>query len=471
MNKLMSPILLVDDEPQILLSYSLMLRTAGIKNILTVDDSRQVMPLLEKQEMAVIVLDLVMPYISGNELLNKIKHEFPHVPVIIMTAINELDKAVECMKTGALDYLVKPVEESRFISSIQRVLELRALRDEVSSLKKHLLTDELENEAAFSSIITKSKKMRAIFHYVEAIAKSQKPVFITGETGVGKELIAMSLHEVSGLKGAFIAVNVAGLDDTMFSDTLFGHKKGAYTGADKEREGLIIQASEGTLLLDEIGDLNELSQVKLLRLLEEKTYYPLGSDIPEKSNARIIASSNQDIQKLISEGKFRRDLYYRLCTHHIHIPPLCERLEDIPLLLDHFLEDAARSLKKKKPTPPYELITLLSNYHFPGNVREFQAMVFDAVTQHEAGILSLESFKGFIKEKDLYFRTTPLLSDQDVTSLFNISGHFPTLKETEDYLISEALRHSNGSQGIAASLLGITRQALNKRLKRKVKPS
>ncbi len=241
MNNHTSPILLVDDESQILLSYSLMLRTAGIKDILTIEDGRQVMPLLEKQEVAVIVLDLVMPYISGNELLNKIKHEFPHVPVIIMTAINELEKAVECMKAGALDYLVKPVEESRFISSIQRVLEIRALRDEVSSLKKHLLTDELENEAAFSSIVTKSKKIRAIFHYGEAIAKTDKPVLIVGETGVGKEQLARAIHHLSGLKGAFVAVNVAGLDDTMFSDTLFGHKKGAYTGADKERNGLIVQ--------------------------------------------------------------------------------------------------------------------------------------------------------------------------------------------------------------------------------------
>ncbi|OGL45815.1 MAG: two-component system response regulator [Candidatus Schekmanbacteria bacterium RBG_16_38_10] len=471
MNNLTSPILLVDDEPQILLSYSLMLRTAGIKDILTIEDSRQVMALLEKQEVAVIVLDLVMSYISGNELLNKIKHEFPHVPVIIMTAINELEKAVECMKAGALDYLVKPVEENRLISSIQRVLELRALRDEVSSLKKHLLTDELENEAAFSSIITKSKKMRAVFHYVEAIAKTDKPVLIVGETGVGKELLARAIHHLSGLKGVFLAVNVAGLDDTMFSDTLFGHKKGAYTGADKERNGLIVQASDGTLLLDEIGDLNESSQLKLLRLLEEKMYYPLGADIPEKSNARIIATTNQDLKKRISEGKFRRDLYYRLCTHHIHIPPLHERHEDIPLLLDYFLGDAAKSLTKKKPTPPRELLTLLSNYHFPGNVRELQAMVFDAVSQHESGVLSLESFKGFIKEERSYAQTNLLPTTQDVTYGISLAGHFPTLKEVEDYFISEALKRTNGNQGIAASLLGLTRQALNNRIKRNAKRS
>jgi DNA-binding NtrC family response regulator len=464
MNNSALPILLVDDEQEILFSYSVTLKSAGIEHILTVHDSRQVLPLLKEQDVAVVVLDLIMPYLSGTELLTKINRNFPHIPVIIMTAVNELERAVECMKAGASDYLVKPVEKSRFISSIQRVLELRDLRNEVSSLRQHLLTGRLEHEEVFSSIITKSKKMRAVFHYVEAIAKSPKPVFITGDTGTGKELIAKSIHQLSGLKGSFIAVNVAGLDDAMFSDTLFGHKKGAFTGADKERDGLIVQAAEGTLLLDEIGDLNESSQVKLLRLLEEKMYYPLGSDISEKSNARIIASSNQIVQKQISEGKFRKDLYYRLCSHHIHIPPLSERLEDIPLLLDHFIEDAARSMKKKIPSTPPELITLLSNYHYPGNIRELQAIIFDAVTQHKSGVLSLDTFKKFIKQK------TPsglLPKVQDVTSMFDISGHFPTLKEVEDYLISEALNRSNNNQGIAASLLGITRQALNKRLVRK----
>ena len=201
-------------------------------------------------------------------------------------------------------------------------------------------------------------------------------------------------------------------------------------------------------------------------------YYPLGSDIPENSNARIIASSNQDIQKRISEGMFRKDLYYRLCAHHIHIPPLRERLEDIPLLLDYFIADAAKSQKKKKPTPPPELVILLSNYHFPGNIRELKAMIFDAVAQHKSGTLSMDGFKKFITQKDSSLHSSFSASLQEGNSMFDISGHFPTLKEVENYLLSEALRRSNGNQGIAASLLGITRQALNKRLIReKTKPS
>jgi DNA-binding NtrC family response regulator len=467
------PVLLVDDEPQILLSYEAMLNTEGIKNILSIDDSRKVLPLLTEQEISVVVLDLNMPYMSGIELLEKIHNEFPHISVLIITADNDLDNAVECMKNGAFDYIVKPVEHSRFISSIKKVLEIREMREELSSLrrhmsslKQHLLTDKLEHASAFSSILTRSKKMRAIFHYVETVSKSEEAVLITGETGVGKELISMAIHDISAVKDELVAVNLAGLDDTLFSDTLFGHKKGAFTGADKEREGLIVKATKGTLYLDEIGDLSEMSQVKLLRLLEERVYYPLGSDIPEKSNARIIASSNQDLKKLISEGKFRKDLYYRLSAVHIRIPSLRERIEDIPILLDYFFESSADSLKKDTPSRPPELITLLSNYYFPGNIRELKAMVFDAVARHKSGVLSLDFFKEFIKEKGEYIEPYISLPDDAAVSIMDLSGRFPTIKEVVDHMVSEALKRSNGNQGIAASLLGITRQALNRRLRK-----
>lgn len=461
------PILLVDDEQQILFGYSLILRSAGIENIITVKDSRKVMPLLERQQVALIVLDLIMPRISGMELLEKIRLEYPQLPVIVMTAINELEKAVECMKAGAADYLVKPVEESRFLSSIQKVLEVEDLQHEITSLKKHLLSGELESAEAFSPIITKNRKMLAIFHYIEAIARSQKPVLVAGETGSGKELVSRTIHRVSGAKGEFVAVNAAGLDDTMFSDTLFGHRKGAFTGADKDREGLVERASGGTLMLDEIGDLNMSSQVKLLRLLEEKVYYPLGSDTPEKSNARIIACCNMDLEELISDGQFRKDLYYRLCGHQIQIPPLRERPHDIPLLLDHFIGESAASLKKKKPEPSSELITLLCNYHFPGNIRELQGMVHDAVAQHGSGKLSPEGFKGLMKKKGTVPRIRPSGTEAGTALVSDIFGHFPTLKEMEDYVISEAMRTAHGKQGSAAALLGITRQALNQRLKKK----
>ncbi|MBI5409479.1 MAG: sigma-54-dependent Fis family transcriptional regulator [Nitrospirae bacterium] len=461
------PVLLVDDEEQILLSYSLILRTSGIGDVLTVNDSRQVINLLNRQEVAVVVMDLVMPYVSGTELLNKITHDFPQIPVIVMTATNELEMAVDCMKAGAFDYLVKPVEKSRFISSIQKALELRELKDEITSLKKQLLRDSLKNREAFSSYLTNSKKIHAIFRYIEAIAETKRPICICGETGVGKELLASIVYAVSGLKGEFVPVNVAGLDDTMFSDTLFGHKKGAFTGADQDRKGLVAKATGGVLLLDEFGDLNESSQIRLLRLLEEQKYYPLGSDTAERSDIRIIATTNKDVEAQIAAGKFRKDLYYRLCAHSIYIPPLRERTEDIPLLLEHFLEAAANSLAKKKPSYPQELITMLLNYSFPGNARELQAMVFDAVAQHNSGILSLNSFKQFMKHKGLNVKTNVAPHLNENFSIVKDNERLPTLEEAEDLLISEALKRTNGNQGIAASLLGLTRQALNKRIKRK----
>ncbi|HBG46486.1 MAG TPA: two-component system response regulator [Deltaproteobacteria bacterium] len=458
------PILLVDDEPQILKSYSIMLRSAGVKQVIALNDAREVLPLLAEQEVAAVVLDLSMPHVSGEKLLADIADSHPMVPVIIMTAVNEIEKAVDCMKAGAFDYLVKPVERGRFETCLKRAMDFFALKAEVLSLKRHLLQGELEHEEAFSSIMTIDRKMRAVFQYVEVIAATLQPVLITGETGAGKELFARAVHDISGRKGEFVAVNVAGLDDTMFSDTLFGHKKGAYTGADEAREGLIASAAGGTLFLDEIGDTKESSQVKLLRLLQEQKYYPLGSDVPKKSDVRIVVATNKDLQRLIAEGGFRKDLYYRLRAHQISIPPLRDRLDDIPVLLNHFLAEAAASMKKKKPTPPPELITLMSTYGFPGNVRELQAMVYDAVARHKGGVLSTESFKDIIGQE----RTSaaaPMAGDQ--SSPFLAGERIPTLKESENALIEKALKLANGNQGIAASLLGITRQALNKRLKRK----
>ncbi len=469
MTSLSLPVLIVDDEPQTLLSFSVLLRSAGIENILTIEDSREVFPLLSSQEVAVIVLDLSMPYLSGMELLTRIKIEYPGVPIIIMTAVNELEIAVKCMKEGAFDYLVKPVEKSRFISCVKNALEIRHMQDEISSLKQHLLLGKIENEKEFSFIVTCSKKMEAIFQYIEVIAGSGEPVLITGETGVGKELIARAIHNISRRKGEFIAVNGSGLDDTVFSDTIFGHKKGAYTGAGESRDGLIARASGGTLFLDEIGDMSESSQLKLLRVIQEHEYYPLGSDIPKRTSARIVVATNQDIQSLITLEKFRKDLYYRLRVHQIHIPPLRERREDIGLLFNYFLEEAAKGMRKKKPSHPFELITLLSNWHFPGNVRELRSMVFDAVARHKSGILSMDSFEEDTQKKYLPPHTDSSSASVDTNHLLDLFGRFPTLKELEEYLISTALKNSNGNQGTAASLLGITRQALNKRLIRKTR--
>lgn len=459
------PILLVDDEKHILLSSESVLRFAGIREIRAVDDSRQVLPILEKSDIGVIVLDLFMPYVPGKELLTAICRDYPHIPVIVMTAADEVDTAVECMRIGAFDYLVKPVENSRLVSSVRRALEICSLKSQVMQLREHLLTNRVKRPEAFSSIITASPKMSAVFQYCEVIAESLQPVIIIGETGAGKELVAKAIHDLSGVRGKFIPVNIAGLDDNMFSDTLFGHKKGAFTGADQARSGLITQAAGGTLFLDEIGDLSELSQVKLLRLLQEQEYYPVGSDIPLISDARIVAATNRDLREMTAAKTFRNDLYFRLCSHQVMLPPLRERGEDIPLLLDFFLKAAAQIFRKSTPAYPAELVTLLSSYDFPGNIREMKAMVFDAVARHVTGMLSMERFREVIGNRPALAGQDSLLSQRLNDWLLESGGRFPKVREVEELLIDEAMKLAKGNQGIAASLLGFTRQTLNKRLK------
>ncbi len=462
------PVLLVDDEEQFLLSMSVTLAAEGINHIVECQDSREVMGRLAQQSFSVVLLDMSMPHVSGRDLLPLIVRDYPDVPVIIVTAVNEVETAVECMKSGAFDYLVKPVDEVRLLPCIRRAINLSEVRDENKSLKDYLLTDKLEHPEAFSSILTRNRAMRSIFQYMEATSQTHLPILITGETGVGKELIARAVHKLSGRNGEFVAVNVAGVDDHFFSDTLFGHKRGAFTGADRDRKGLIEQAAAGTLFLDEIGDLSTESQVKLLRLMEERKYYPIGSDVLKTTDARIVVATHQNVESLQKEGKFRRDLFYRLRTHHIHLPPLRDRQEDIPLLIEHFLSEAARSLGKKKITPPRELFTLLATYHFPGNIRELEGMVYDAVSRHKSGVLSMESFREKISpgQKDGPKISFPEETSDDAGGQIFFPDRLPTLKETETMLIAETLKRAGGNQTIAAQMLGLTRRALNNRLKR-----
>ncbi|MEI6208978.1 MAG: sigma 54-interacting transcriptional regulator [Desulfuromonadales bacterium] len=311
-----------------------------------------------------------------------------------------------------------------------------------------------------SPIVTQDRKMQTIFRYIEAIAPTSQTVMITGETGTGKELIARALHDVSGRSGDFVSVNIAGLDDFMFSDTLFGHSRGAFTGADRERKGMIETAAGGTLLLDEIGDLNNASQVKLLRLLQEDEYYSLGSDRKMSSTARILVATNSSLEKMITCGSFRTDLYYRLCSHHIHLPALCERRNDIPLLVEYFAIRAAKELGRPIPKISQDTLDMLLLRDFPGNVRQLKGMVINAVAISKPGTLF------FPRSNQSDSTYVPLPSEADFSTLSRPCGRMPTLGEAENYLIREALRVSDGNRRAAALLLGISRQALNKRLQR-----
>jgi len=361
------------------------------------------------------------------------------------------------------------IEKPSYKELEQRLEELEAqlvaLEKSVIHSKTPLDKRQVKGDVS-EEIITNDKKMLSIFKYINTIAPTSQPILITGETGVGKELIARAIHKVSGLRGDFIAVNVSGLDDNVFSDTLFGHVKGAFTGAEGVRRGLIEKASGGTLLLDEIGDLHPASQTKMLRVLQEGEYHPLGQDEPRRTDSRIISTTNKDLWALQRAGMFREDLNFRLRTHHIHIPPLRERINDIDILLDHFLSISAHSLKKKKPIIPEELPALLKRYTYPGNVRELQAMVFDAVTRQDSKTLSLDSFKSYI---DHHSEERILHAEPEVekAGIFTACTELPSIKEVTQLLVDEAMKRSNGNQSVAAKLLGISQQALSKRLKGK----
>ncbi len=460
------PVMLVDDEEQALDSFEMALRSANMNNFIRCQDSRNVMPLFSEKEFEAVLLDLRMPHVSGVELLPMITSDFPEIPVIVITGVDDLDTAVQCMKEGAFDYIVKPVEKNRLVGVVRNAVERRELERENRRLKAQVLSDRLEHPEAFSEIITRHPGMRSIFRYIEAISTSPRPALITGETGVGKELVARAVHTLSGRKGGFVPVNVAGLDDNVFADTLFGHKKGAFTGADQGRGGLLEKTSGGTLFLDEIGDLSPASQVKLLRLLQDGEYFPLGSDVAKRTDARILVATNQDIDALQASGKFRKDLYYRLTDHRIHVPPLRDRMEDLPLLIEHFLDKASETLGKNRPTPPDELFTLLSTHHFPGNVRELENLIFDAVTNHKSGKLSMASFKAHIYQKQPSSQSESLEMTVGESPSLSFSEQLPTLKQAEQLLVEEAMQRAEGNQSIAALMLGISRQALNKRLKK-----
>ncbi|MCA9735376.1 MAG: sigma-54-dependent Fis family transcriptional regulator [Deferribacteres bacterium] len=456
------PILVVDDESIMLNSYRRVLSYAGINNLILLQDSRNVENVLAKQKVELIILDLIMPYLSGEDILQIVANECPEIPVLIITGVREVETAVKCLRWSAYDYLVKPVDEDRLITAVKRAIEFREMQSELLLLRQIIFSNGLKQPVHFKSIISQNREMRRIFQYIEAVAQSRQPVMITGETGVGKEKIARAVHDSSGLPGRFVSIGIAGLEETVISDTLFGHIKGAFTGADNNRAGLVEKALNGTLFLDEIGDLNDSSQVKLLRLIQEQEYFPLGSDDPKRSHVRIVVATHRDLEKKVGQGAFRSDLFFRLKAHHVHLPPLRERLEDLPLLLDHFITMAAVELNKAKIIVTDELVALFASYHFPGNIRELKSIVFDAIALHKTKRPNMKTFANCLKgmKKNESFSQEPLPAE--TSNLFRLQHKLPSITQVNQMLVTEALIRANGNKTVAANMLGITRQTIIK---------
>ncbi|WP_031480423.1 sigma-54-dependent transcriptional regulator [Maridesulfovibrio frigidus] len=457
------PLLLVDDEDSWLQSFKATLRSQGIDNVVLLNDGTKVMETLASQMFCAVAVDLMMPGISGEELIPQIVEEYPEVPVLVISGINEIKSVVNCIRKGAFDFIVKTEDRNTLIAGVRHAIEIFELRQENSSLKQRFFKSGPDKPELFSEIITAHKDMISIFKYIEAIAETARPVLITGESGVGKELVARAVHDASGRKGNFVAVNVAGLDDNIFSDTLFGHKKGAFTGAAESRLGLIEKAKNGTLFLDEIGDLAPTSQTKLLRLLQEHEFMPLGSDMAKRSSARVITATHQSITKMQDQGKFRKDLFFRLRGHMLQIPPLRERIEDLPLLISHFVNEVQTDTGMDVNVDVHDIAAFLNNYSFPGNVRELQHLIHDASSICGQSELKQKHFRKLMEIPGDSFSGESL---HDSGESVSFGARLPTLNEMRTKLIDEALRRTNGNQSSAAQLIGVTRQAVSKYLKK-----
>lgn len=444
-------LLIVDDDQAHLSMLETLLKSLSYA-IECVRDGADAVQQVQKKPYDLVLMDVRMANVGGMEALKEIKHFNPAVPVIIMTAYSSVDKAVEAMRLGADDYLTKPLNFEELKLSIERVTQHLQLSLENRQLKAQLLSD-----GDFSGIIGTSQAIKEVIETAKIAAPTDAGILISGESGTGKELFAKAIHKNSKRKEKpLISVNCAALSETLLESELFGHEKGAFTGADKPRDGLFISANRGTIFLDEIGEIPLSMQVKLLRVLQEKEIQKVGSDKVTNIDVRVIVATNKDLEKEVEKGTFRRDLFYRLNVINIKVPPLRDRADDIPLLAQKFLNRYTKENKKviKGFTPM--VMDALVKYGWPGNVRELENIIERAI------ILCPGQY---VCEKDL---PSNVLKDYEPETLVRhqLAGGGKTLDEIESIALIETLRQTKGNKTEAAKILNITRTTLNNKLKR-----
>lgn len=438
-------ILIVEDEEKLRRVLELQLATAGYE----VDKARtaeEAIPLVDR--VALVLTDLRLPGMDGLELLSLIRRQNSQVPVVVMTAFGTIETAVEAMKAGAADFLLKPFSLDHLMAVVQKALEVRALRDENLKLK-----EQLGVRYDFRNIVGRSRAMQEIFAVIARVAPTKATVLLAGESGVGKDLIARAIHYHSPRRDRpFVKINCTAIPENLMESELFGYEKGAFTGANVSKPGKFEQADTGTVMLDEIGDVPPSIQVKLLRVLQEREFERLGSNKTKHIDVRVIAATNVDLRAALEQGTFREDLYYRLNVVPLDIPPIRERKEDIPFLAEHLVARLAQDLGSPVQSISEGAVAKLLEYHWPGNVRELENVLERSIVLCNGKVLEASHIKLDVNPRPNHAAVDTFLPEG------------MSLDQFEQQIIKEALKRAAGNKSQAARLLGLTRNALRYRL-------
>ncbi|HNY22527.1 MAG TPA: sigma-54 dependent transcriptional regulator [Treponemataceae bacterium] len=438
-------ILVIDDERNIREGLKAALELDGY-SVLIAADGAEGLDIALHSDIDLVITDLRMPGISGEEVLRRVSTETPGIPVIVLTGHGTVENAVEAMRSGAYDFLTKPLNLDRLSLLVKRALQNREL-----VLQQRELLREVENRKSFEHIIGKSPAMMKVFEVLKRVAPTKASVLITGESGVGKELIANALHNLSPRKdGPFIKVHCAALAETLLESELFGHEKGSFTGAVARKRGRFELAQTGTIFLDEIGEIDQSVQIKLLRVLQEKKFERVGGEETIEVDVRVITATNRDLEKEIAAGRFREDLFYRLNVVSINVPPLRERKDDIPLMITSFIREFAEENGKRIDGIDPKARSALYAYDWPGNVRQLRNCMESAVVMTSGTVITLDDLPPTIRSGD------------EVPSI-----HIPvgvTMAEAEKQVIVQTLSANNGNKTKTAEALGIGRKTLHRKL-------
>ncbi len=449
-----SHILVIDDEKNYLLILETLLEEEGY-TVTALNDPQMALDYLDESEVDVVITDMKMPGISGQDILEHIQKHHAQIPVLIMTAYGSIDGAVEAMRCGAFDYISKPFSNDELMLSVRKAALLSR-----SEQEKRLMTQTLAEQYGPHKLVGNSRSIREVLQMVSKVAPSRSTVLVTGESGTGKELIAKAIHYSSPRReGPFISINCMSLSPGVLESELFGHEKGSFTGATAMKKGRFELADAGTLFLDEVGELSQELQVKLLRVLQEKAFERVGGSRTIHADIRLVAATNKDLKQAVEKGEFREDLYYRLNVVGIHLPPLRERREDIPLLVAHFMQkfssENQQELKKFAP----EALEYLTAYEWPGNVRQLENVVERCMVLASREEIGVEDLPSEIKDEEAQFKSAVDLLPVEL----ELSG---TLEKIEAALIRRALVKSGFVQVKAAELLNISKSLLQYKLKK-----